>query len=158
VNLSALETVVVVSSESLGAAEISEQGVDMRQRIGVVIGLACLLATGSASAHHNMSASFDFENRVTITGPLTKVSWTNPHTYLSVESQSGETAGQAWSMEGPSPGFFRSRDIARSEFEDALNKSVTAELSRARDGSHTGLIRTITLPSGKVISLCPQNC
>ena len=130
----------------------------MRQSIGVVIGLAGFLVASSAWAHHNMSASFNFDDRVTVTGPLTKVSWTNPHTYLTVESQSGETAGQTWSMEGPSPSFFRARDIARTEFENALNKNVTAELSRARDGSKSGLIRTITLPDGKVISLCPQNC
>ncbi len=105
-----------------------------------------------------MSASFNFDDRLTVSGPLTKVSWTNPHTYLSVESKSGDTAGQSWSMEGPSPNFFRSREIARSEFEGAIGKDVTAELSRARDGSKTGLIRTITLPGGKIISLCPQNC
>jgi Family of unknown function (DUF6152) len=130
----------------------------MRQRRGVVIALAALLVASSAWAHHNMSASFNFDDRVTVTGPLTRVLWTNPHTYFSLESKSGDTAGQAWSMEGPSPNFFRTRDIARSEFENAINKTVTAELSRARDGSHTGLIRTITLPDGKVISLCPQNC
>jgi hypothetical protein len=130
----------------------------MRRKIGVVIGLAGLFVAGSVSAHHNMSASFNFDDRVTVTGPLTKVSWTNPHTYLLVDSKSGDTAGQSWSMEGPSPSFFRSRDIPRSDFENAVDKTVTAELSRARDGSHSGLIRTITLPDGKVISLCPQNC
>ena len=36
--------------------------------------------------------------------------------------------------------------------------TVTAEVSRARDGSHAGLLRTMTLPGGKVISACPQNC
>jgi hypothetical protein len=130
----------------------------MRHRLGVAIAVAAVLVASSAWAHHNMSASFNFDDRVTVTGPLTKVSWTNPHTYLTVDSQSGDTAGQAWSMEGPSPNYFRTRDIARSEFENAISKTVTAELSRARDGSHTGLIRTITLPDGKVISLCPQNC
>jgi hypothetical protein len=130
----------------------------MRRRIGFAIGLAGLLVAGSAWAHHNMSAAFNFDDRVTVSGPLTKVSWTNPHTYLSVDSTTGDTTGQTWSMEGPSPNYFRSHDIARSEFESAINQTVTAELSRARDGSHTGLIRTITLPGGKVISLCPQNC
>ncbi len=130
----------------------------MRQKFGVVIGLAALLMAASASAHHNMSASFNFDDRVTVSGPLTKVNWTNPHTYLLIDAKTGDTAGQAWSMEGPSPNFFRSRDIPRTEFENAIGKTVTAELSRARDGSHTGLIRTITLPDGKVISLCPQNC
>ena len=73
----------------------------MRRRRGAVIALAVLLVASSAWAHHNMSASFNFDDRVTVVGPLTKVSWTNPHTYLTVDSQSGDTAGQAWSMEGP---------------------------------------------------------
>jgi hypothetical protein len=105
-----------------------------------------------------MSASFNFDDRLTVSGPLTRIAWTNPHVCVYVESKNGDTAGQVWSMEGPSPNYFRSRDIARTEFENALNKTVSAELSRARDGSHTGLIRTITLPDGKIISLCPQNC
>ena len=37
-------------------------------------------------------------------------------------------------------------------------KSFNVELSRARDKTPMGLIRTITLPSGKVVSACPQNC
>jgi hypothetical protein len=130
----------------------------MGRKLGLAIGLASLLVAGSAWAHHNMSASFNFDDRVTVSGPLVKVSWTNPHTYLSIESKTGTTAGQTWSSEGPSPNFFRTRDISRTEFDNAVGKNVTAELSRARDGSHTGLIRTITLPDGKVISLCPQNC
>ena len=129
----------------------------MRGTIAVVVGLASLVAA-SAWAHHNMSASFNFDDRVTITGVLTRVAWTNPHTYLSVESKSSDTSGQTWSMEGPSPNYFRTHDISRTEFENAISKTVTAELSRARDGSQSGLIRTITLPDGKVISLCPQNC
>lgn len=130
----------------------------MHHHLRVAIGLVGLLLAGPAWAHHNMSASFNFEDRVTVNGPLTKVSWVNPHVYLSVESKSGDTSGQSWAMEGPSPNFFRTRDINRSEFETAIGKNVLAELSRARDGSRTGLIRTITLPDGKVISLCPQNC
>lgn len=130
----------------------------MRRRFGAIVALAVLLAASAAGAHHNMSAAFNFDDRVTVSGPLTKIAWTNPHTNLFLDSKVGDTAGQTWSMEGPSPSFFRARDIARSEFENALGKTVTAELSRARDGSHSGLIRTITLPEGKVISLCPQNC
>jgi hypothetical protein len=65
---------------------------------------------------------------------------------------------QTWSLEGPSPSFFRARDINKSDVETALSKTVTAEASRARDGSRAGLLRTMTLPDGKVISACPQNC
>ena len=122
------------------------------------IALGVLLATGSAFAHHNMSALFDFNQRFTRTGTLTKSDWRNPHIYLSVDAKSDQGQVETWSFEGPSPGFFRTRNIGKSNFQDATGKTVIVEASRARDGSLSGLIRMITLPDGTVVSLCPQNC
>ena len=53
--------------------------------------LTVLLLAGSASAHHNMSAIFDFNNRVTITGTLAKIDWRNPHIELIVDAKDGRT-------------------------------------------------------------------
>ena len=119
--------------------------------------LTLLLLAGSVSAHHNMSANFDFNNRVTITGTLAKVDWRNPHIELIVDAKDGQKV-QTWRLEGPAPGFFRDRDISKADFEGAFGKTVTFEASRARDGSAWGLLRTMTLPSGKLVSACPQNC
>ena len=130
----------------------------MSLRIGAFIALAAILVAGSAWAHHNMSALFDFNDRVTLTGTLTKVDWRNPHIELVVDTKSGGDQVQTWSLEGPPPGFFRARDINKSDIEAAIGKTVTAEASRARDGSHSGLLRVVTLPGGKVVSACPQNC
>ncbi|PYS52671.1 MAG: hypothetical protein DMG13_15575 [Acidobacteria bacterium] len=130
----------------------------MSLRIGAFIALAAILVAGSAWAHHNMSALFDFNDRVTLTGTLTKVDWRNPHIELVVDTKSGGDQVQTWSFEGPPPSFFRARDINKSDIESALGKTVTAEASRARDGSHSGLLRVMTLPDGKVVSACPQNC
>ena len=58
----------------------------------------------------------------------------------------------------PAPNFFRTRDITKADFEGALGKEVVVEVSRARDHSRSGLIRQLTLPGGKVVSACPQNC
>ena len=77
----------------------------MHRRFGAVIVLAALSVASAAWAHHNMSAAFNFDDRVTVSGLLTKVSWTNPHTNLFVDSKSGNTTGQSWSMEGPSRRF-----------------------------------------------------
>jgi hypothetical protein len=129
----------------------------MKHRIFFPIA-AALLFVATASAHHNMSAIYDFNDKITMTGTLSKIDWRNPHIELVVETKNGGTAMQSWSLEGPSPNFFRTRDINKSDIETALNKPVTAEASRARDGSHSGLLRTMTLPDGKVISACPQNC
>ncbi len=128
-----------------------------RIRIGIFVVLAAVLQVGSVWSHHNMSALFDFNDRVTLSGTLTKVDWRNPHIELGVDMKNGDQV-QSWSLEGPPPSFFRARDINRSDVEAALGKTVTAEASRARDGSRWGLLRIMTLPDGKVVSACPQNC
>ena len=130
----------------------------MNQRIGAFIVLAITLAAASAGAHHNMSALFDLNDRVTLTGTLSRIDWRNPHIELIVEATSDGVQVQTWSIEGPAPSFFRRRDVNKTDVEMAMGKTVTAEASRARDGSHTGLLRLITLPGGKVVSACPQNC
>ena len=129
----------------------------MIRRLALSVCLALTLAA-SAAAHHNMSAIFDFSQRFTSTGTLMKVDWRNPHIYLIVDVKNEKGQVETWSFEGPSPGFFRQRDVGKENFEASMQKSVKVEASRARDGSHSGLIREVTLADGKLISLCPQNC
>lgn len=105
-----------------------------------------------------MTANYDFNDRVTLTGPLTKVDWRNPHIHLEVEVQGPGGAVETWEIEGPAPSFFRVRDVGKADFDGTIGKTVTVEVSRARDKSRKGLIRTLTLPNGKVVSACPQNC
>ena len=128
----------------------------MNQR-SIFLAAAALMFAATAWAHHNMSAIYDFNDRITMTGTLSKIDWRNPHIELIVDTKNGPET-QTWSLEGPSPSFFRTRDINKSDVETALNKTVTADASRARDGSRAGLLRTMTLPDGKVLSACPQNC
>jgi len=130
----------------------------MSRTRGVFIVVIALLIAGSASAHHNMSAVFDFSDRVTLNGTLTKIDWRNPHIELTVDARMEGSQLQTWTIEGPPPSFFRVRDINKSDVETALGKMVTAEASRARDGSRSGLLRVMNLPNGKVVTACPQNC
>ncbi len=129
----------------------------MNSRVAAALLFGVYLA-GSAWSHHNMTALFDLNDRVTLTGTFTKLDWRNPHIYLAVEVKNASGQMETWDIEGPSPSFFRTRDVSKTDFESALGKTVTAEASRARDHSLSGLIRTITLPGGKVVSACPQNC
>jgi hypothetical protein len=122
----------------------------------VVFGITLLSAT--ASAHHNMSGIFDFNDRVTLSGTLTKLDWRNPHIEIGVDAKRDNGQIEAWKAEGPTPLFFRTRDTSKADFEKAIGQPVKLEVSRARDGSHSGLLRNITLPDGKVVNLCPENC
>jgi Family of unknown function (DUF6152) len=120
--------------------------------------LFAALLVSQANAHHNMTAVFDFNDRVTFTGTLTAVDWRNPHTYFTVEVKAAGGAMESWQSEGPAPSFFRIRDVGKTDFEASVGKTVTVEVSRARDKSRFGLIRTFTLADGKIVSACPQNC
>ena len=130
----------------------------MRRVTLVSMVLAIVLVAHQALAHHNMTALFDFNDRVTLNGTLTKIDWRNPHTYLTLDVQGTAGAAESWQAEGPSPSWFRIRDIGKADFEGSMGKMLTIEVSRARDTSRSGLIRTITLPNGRIVSACPQNC
>jgi len=126
-----------------------------RFALALVIGTALLIVP--LRAHHNMSAVFDFNDRVTLSGTLAKVDWRNPHIELEIRAQR-DSGVEAWMAEGPSPLFFRTRETSKEDFQSAIGKMIKLEVSRARDGSHSGLLRSITLADGKTVSMCPENC
>jgi len=127
-------------------------------RIKLLIAVSAMVLANLALAHHNMTALFDFNDRVTLNGALTAIDWRNPHIYLTVEVKGENAAMEKWQIEGPSPSFFRIRDLNKADFESSIGKTVMVELSRSRDHSKSGLIRTLKLPNGKIVSACPQNC
>jgi len=130
----------------------------MVHRIKLSMAVLVMLLANEAIAHHNMTALFDFNDRVDLSGTLTKIDWRNPHIYMTVEVKGADGKVETWVIEGPAPSFFRIRDFGKADFEQSISKTVKVELSRARDKSKSGLIRTLTFPNGKVVSACPQNC
>jgi hypothetical protein len=121
----------------------------MDRRI-VLFTLAAAALAGTSGAHHNMTAIYNVDDVVTVSGTLTRIDWRNPHIELDVNVKDG-TEVQNWALEGPPPSHFRTRGIEKSEIETALNKTVAAEVSRARDGSHAALLRIMRLPDGRVV-------
>ena len=55
------------------------------------------------SAHHSFGAEYDVNQPITLTGVLTKIEWTNPHThiYLDVKDDDGKVVN--WQLEGYPP-------------------------------------------------------
>ena len=113
------------------------------------LAFAIVAFADTAGAHHNMSALYNVDEVMTVSGTLTRIDWRNPHIELDVEVKDGTTV-QKWTLEGPPPSAFRKRDVDKGDMEMALNKTVTVDVSPARDGSHAALLRTMTLPGGKV--------
>ena len=71
--------------------------------LGGLIAGVLLLAGGKALAHHSFAAEFDGTKRVTLTGTVTKVEWTNPHVwiYFNVKDEKTGEVDQLGRRVGP---------------------------------------------------------
>jgi hypothetical protein len=112
-----------------------------------LIAVAVVMAAGKAVAHHSFAAEFDREKRVTLSGVVTKVEWTNPHVWIYVnvkDEKTGEVSN--WGAEfGPPHGLQRGgwrRDTVK------IGEKVTlTNASLAKNGTKRVNAQTITLAS-----------
>ena len=114
-------------------------------------GFACLaLAIGAPLlAHHSFAAEFDATKAVRLTGTLTKIEWTNPHSYfyLDVKEENGVVAN--WACEGAPPGAFSRRGFKKGDIK--AGETLIVDGYRAKDGSRLMDARRVTLPDGRNI-------
>lgn len=118
----------------------------MRRMIFEAMGsLGLMLVAESCVAHHSFAAVFDRNAPIEITGTVTRVEWVNPHAwiYVDVETANGQT--EAWALEMGSANHLRRRGWNRNALQ--VGDIVTVVGSRARDGTTTGAVRTVTLES-----------
>lgn len=111
--------------------------------LAAVAGLCLSIVTSSGVAHHSFAAQFDAAKPVTLVGTVTKVVWRNPHAwfYIDVVDENDEVTN--WGMELASPNLLIRSGWTRSAMK--IGDEVTVEGFLARDGSHTGNARAITI-------------
>ncbi len=120
----------------------------MRLALPIAAVLAVASVCGSAAqAHHSFAAEFDANERVEVTGMVTKVEWRNPHTYfyVDVEDESGEIHN--WGMELGSPNGLARRGWRPDSLQ--VGDIVSVEGLRARDGSYKSNARSVVLSTGE---------
>ena len=118
----------------------------MRTKLAVLlVGVGLLLAARPVVAHHAFAAEFDADKPVKLTGAVTKVEWTNPHTwfYIDVKDETGKVTN--WGLEMGSPNGLMRAGWNRNSMK--IGDEVTVEASRARDGSSNGNARVVILKS-----------
>ena len=121
----------------------------MKVRIMFII---AILLAGSVPllGHHSFAAEFDASKSLRVTGALTKIEWTNPHTYFYLDVKEEDGTVMKWGCEAGSPGALTRRGFKRGDIK--LGDTIIVDGYRAKDGSRLIDARRVTLPDGRVVS------
>ena len=106
-------------------------------------------ATLPLLAHHSFAAEFDASKAIRLVGTLTKIEWTNSHSYFYVDVKNDKGQIENWACEGAGPGALSRRGFKKGDLK--IGDTFVVDGYRAKDGSRLVDARRVTLPDGRNI-------
>ena len=111
--------------------------------------ILCGTSSITVLAHHSFAAQYDRNKPATLTGPVTKLDWINPHArfFIDVKDASGKVVN--WEVELAAPAMLLRRGWTRNSLK--IGEPVTVNGSLAKDGSNLLNATAVTLADGKKV-------
>ncbi|PWT82128.1 MAG: hypothetical protein C5B57_09215 [Blastocatellia bacterium] len=111
-----------------------------------------LFTSSTLVAHHAFGGEFDPNKPVVLKGPITRVEWVNPHSWIHLEVTKPDGSKEEWMVEGGSPNSLLRRGVTRDSL--VVGTVIVVDGYQSRD--HTLLRangRNITYPDGRKLFL-----
>jgi hypothetical protein len=102
-----------------------------------------------AFAHHSLAAGFDVNKMVTLSGTITEMKWTNPHSWLSIDVKNEGGQVEKWAIEFGSTNSLLRNGWRRDDLPVGVTVTVTGYV--ARDGSKQISATGVKLPDGRTL-------
>jgi len=118
-----------------------------KQGFGLAALTALCAAQPAARAHHAFSAEFDIAQPVELKGVVTKLQWTNPHSWLYVDEMDASGVVTTWAVEFGSPYALLRKGLRKTDFP--LGVEVAVQGYRARSGKAIANASNVTLADGR---------
>jgi hypothetical protein len=102
-----------------------------------------LMAGAGLQAHHALAGVYDLQTQVVLTGELTKLNFTNPHSSLHLDVKNADGSTTEWILVTASNRVLTRQGVTRSSIKpgDVLKITVLP----ARNGNPMGFIRSLEL-------------
>lgn len=111
-------------------------------------------ASVPAMAHHSFAAEYDSKAPMTVSGVVSRIEWTNPHSYVYVDVKDDGGKVTTWAFEGYPPNTLKRTGFTRDLIK--VGDQITMTAWKAKDGANRAAGREITLPGGKKVFLGPD--
>ena len=126
----------------------------MRKTILIIttaaIGFALVVLSATQSwTHHAFGAEFDAERPVVLQGPITKLEWVNPHSWIHLEHTDESGEKQQWMVEGGTPNTLLRRGLTKRTLK--IGTVIVVHGYQAKDRSTRANGRDITFEDGRKI-------
>src|SRR5215831_2824862 len=115
----------------------------------LAIGFALAIAALPAAAHHSFAAQYDRSKPVTLTGPVTKIDWINPHARIFIDAKDATGKIVNWEIELGAPAILLRNGWTKKAI--TMGETVTVSGSLAKDGSNLANATSVTLADGKKV-------
>jgi hypothetical protein len=112
--------------------------------------LAVALSTAVVAAHHSFAAEYNANDQITIAGTITKVEWTNPHTWFFIDVKDPQGQVVNWAIEGGAPTVLYREGWKPTSLK--VGDEVTVTIALAKDKSkRQGNAYQFKLPDGRCV-------
>ena len=106
-----------------------------------------LSAPMQAIAHHAFAAEFDANKPVTLKGVVTRLQWTNPHSWLYLDVTAADGTTTAWAVEFGAPYSLMQKGLRKTDFPIGVEVQVKGFL--AKSGKAVANASGVTLSNGR---------
>ena len=113
------------------------------------VGAAVLLASVPVEAHHAFAAEFDATKPIRVQGKVTRVAWTNPHSWFYVDVVGADGQVQHWAFEGGGPLALIRRGFSKDHLKPGTE--IVLEGFLAKGVPYRANARTMTYPDGRML-------
>jgi hypothetical protein len=121
----------------------------LKEKILLTLALLAAIISGPSVAHHSFAAEFDGTKPVRLIGTITRIEWTNPHSYFYLDVIDSKGQVSNWACESGNPGALSRRGWKKGDIKYGDKLIVDGYL--AKDGSKFIDARRVTLPDGRVV-------